>query len=249
MGLFGNDPTPYTSPLLTAPYQPPQLSPFARQAPPAPLAIPPARPPVFYSGPDPASAAVPPSGGQSGAMPGLAGTIANGINDHALTLMALGAGIAQGGVGRGLELASSAAQAERNRALQQFSYLQTFKALTDGGVPPQEAQAAITNPSLMRALVTKYLGARAPGNAARGAASAGAATTNPGQGSASAAGSPAAIAQNSMPNAPLASASAPPVSVPALPPGVPNGSSYSRSRGMWRDGDGNLFDLQGRAVA
>jgi hypothetical protein len=37
-------------------------------------------------------------------------------------------------------------------------FLQTCKALTDGCVPPQEAQAAIGNPSLMRALAAKYLG-------------------------------------------------------------------------------------------
>ena len=66
--------------------------------------------------------------------------------------MALGAGIAQGGVGRGLADAATAAAAERNRQFQQLNFLATYKALTDGGVPPQEAQAAISNPSLMRTL-------------------------------------------------------------------------------------------------
>jgi hypothetical protein len=75
--------------------------------------------------------------------------------------MALGAGIAQGGVGRGL---ADAAAAERNRQFQQLNFLQIYKALTDGGVPPQEAQAAVSNPSLMRALAAKYLGPRSPGS-------------------------------------------------------------------------------------
>ena len=60
---------------------------------------------------------------------------------------------------------ATAAKAERNRQAQQLNFLQTYKALTDGGVPPQEAQAAISNPSLMRTLAVKYLGPRSPGNA------------------------------------------------------------------------------------
>jgi hypothetical protein len=77
--------------------------------------------------------------------------------------VALGASIAQGGVGRGLAAAATAAEAERNRQAQQLNLLQTYKALTDGGVPPQEAQVAIGNPGLMRALAAKYLGPRTSG--------------------------------------------------------------------------------------
>ena len=68
-------------------------------------------------------------------------------------------------MGRGLADAATAAAAERNRQFQQLNFLATYKALTDGGVPPQEAQAAISNPSLMRTLAAKYLGPRAPGYA------------------------------------------------------------------------------------
>jgi hypothetical protein len=49
-----------------------------------------------------------------------------------LGLLANGAGIAQGGVGRGLAAAATAAEAERNRQAQQLNFLQTYKALTDG---------------------------------------------------------------------------------------------------------------------
>ena len=94
--------------------------------------------------------------------------------------MALGAGIAQGGVGRGLADAATAAAAERNRQFQQLNFLATYKALTDGGVPPQEAQAAISNPSLMRALAAKYLGPRSPGNVSSAPAIAPNASPTPG---------------------------------------------------------------------
>ena len=42
--------------------------------------------------------------------------------------MALGAGIAQGGVGRGLADAATAAAAERNGQFQQLNFLATYKA-------------------------------------------------------------------------------------------------------------------------
>ena len=35
----------------------------------------------------------------------------------------------------------------------------------------------------------------------------------------------------------------------ALPPDVAPGASYSPTRNMWRDHNGNRFDLQGRTVA
>ena len=63
-------------------------------------------------------------------------------------------------------MASAAAEAERNRQLQQMSLLQSYKALTDSGVPQQEAIAAVSNPSLMRTLAARYLGARAQMDAA-----------------------------------------------------------------------------------
>jgi hypothetical protein len=161
--IFGGLQIPPTSPLATlaaAQYSPTPGATFPNPAAPAPgpLAIPPAQPPIFLSPPDPSNAA---SAQPSNPFGSLGNAFANGISNHALTLMALGAGIAQGGVGRGLADAATAAAAERNRKVQQLNFLATYKALTDGGVPPQEAQAAIGNPSLMRALAGKYLGAKA----------------------------------------------------------------------------------------
>jgi hypothetical protein len=201
--------------LATAQFRPPPAATFPNPAAPAPLAIPPAQPPIF-SPPAPGSAApAPPASPWDG--------IANGFNSHALTLMALGAGIAQGGVGRGLADAAAALQAERNQQVQRVNLLQTYKALTDGGVPPQEAQAAIGNPGLMRALAAKYLGPRSPGDASSG---------------------PAAP-----PNVPSGANMVPaPASAPALPPNVRPGAAFSFSRDMWRDHTGNRFDRQGKAV-
>ena len=72
--------------------------------------------------------------------------------------MALGADIAQGGVGRVLRMPPPRPQPSVTGNSSKPTSLATYKALTDGGVPPQEAQAAISNPSLMRALAAKYLG-------------------------------------------------------------------------------------------
>jgi hypothetical protein len=159
-GIFGDNFLSLLSPFATAQYRPTPAATFpdpaAPAAPPAPLAIPPAQLPIF-SPPAPGSAAPaqPASPWES---------IANGINNHALTLMALGAGIAQGGVGKGLGLAEAAAQTERNLLAQQVNFKQTYNALTGAGVPADEALAAVVNPSLMRALAVKYLGSKSASN-------------------------------------------------------------------------------------
>ena len=244
---------PASSPLSWLPaaqYRPPSATTFPNPAAPVPgpLAIPPAQPPIFLSPPDPAgAAAAQPASGWGSIGQGLA----NGINNDALTLMALGAGIAQGGVGRGLAAAATAAEAERSRQLQQLNFLQTYKALTDGGVPPPEAQAAIGNPSLMRALAAKYLGPRSPGTASSSpAAPASAAMPDPNPSPPLAANYPGPNWQGNASNALMASAKLPatPPIGPAWPPNVPDGASYSPSRGLWRDRDGNLFDQQGKAL-
>jgi hypothetical protein len=158
-GIFSDDFQSLLSPFATAQYRPTPAATFPNPLPPAPgpLSIPPAQPPIFLSPPDPAGAAP----AQPTSAPGSLGQgLANGINNHALTLMALGAGIAQGGVGQGLAAATTAAQAERSLQAQQFNFLQTYQALHDAGVPADVARAAVTNPNLMRAVAVKYLGSR-----------------------------------------------------------------------------------------
>jgi hypothetical protein len=244
MSIFGNYFDPLASPFATAQYQPGPATPFpnpsASAPPPAPLAIPPALPPSFP--PPQAAAPAPPA-----QPPGAWDSINNGLTNHALTLMALGGGIAQGGVGRGLALAGTAAEAERNRQLQQLNFLQTYNALTSGGVPAGEARAAISNPSLMRALVGKYLGPRSPGPPA---ASPSAANSNPSPALARAVNQPAPNWQGNAASAPVSAPNAPgaPASIPALPPNVASGAAYSASRNLWRDRNGNFFDHRGNAV-
>lgn len=76
----------------------------------------------------------------------------------------------------------------------------------------------------MRALAVKYLGPRS------GAKS-------------------ASVVPSDAPGAPPAGVGASPsAAAPTVPAGVPNGSFFSRSRNLWEDPDGNLFDLQGRPV-
>ena len=231
MSIYDDYSNPYTSSDATVAYNAPQTAGYSSQS-----GSPTNPPPTYYQGP---SASAPPSGGIAGMVQSLANGIVGGIDNHPLTLMSLGAGIAQGGIGRGLALATAAAQAERNLQAQQVNHAHVLNALTGAGVPPDEALAAVLNPSLMRVLAVKYLGPRAGGNAA-GVAPGAAANSAPAGGAASSSSNSAYGASN---NAPAA------WPMPARPSGVPSGSFYSHSRRMWRDGDGNLFNPQGKAVA
>ena len=227
MSIYDDYSNPYTSSDATVAYNAPQTAGYSSQS-----GSPTNPPPTDYQGP---SASAPPSGGIAGMVQNLTNGMVGGIDNHPLTLMSLGAGIAQGGIGRGLALATAAAQAERNLQAQQVNHAHVFNALTGAGVPPDEALAAVLNPSLMRALAVKYLGPHSGGRSA---------TTAPG------AASNSAVAGSNTYNASPASAgaSATATTVPAYPAGVPSGSFFSRSRNLWEDPDGNLFDLQGRLV-
>lgn len=83
------------------------------------------------------------------------------LGNNAQTLMALGAGIAQGGVGRGLQLAAGAAQASHQQQAQRDSVLHAYDVLTDAGVPRALARAAIYDPHIMRAVASAYFGPKA----------------------------------------------------------------------------------------
>ncbi len=178
--------------------------------------------------------------GRQDASPAAAPTNNNPLSANALTLMALGSGIAQGGIGKGLEQAAAAVQADRNRQGQQANLLQTYNALTSSGVPAQEARIAVSNPGAMRAVVMKYFGPRA----SRGSAVAPPAGASSPQ--AYAAPTAGDAAQPSVPDA--ASAQRVAQSGPVPPPGLPDGCQYSPSRCMWRAPDGALFHFHGQAI-
>ncbi len=101
--------------------------------------------------------------GRQDAQPAAAPINNNPLSSNAMTLMALGAGIAQGGIGKGLQLATTAAEADRKQQAQRYAVLQSYDALTDAGVPRDEARAAIYDPRVMRAVAAKYFGPKSQG--------------------------------------------------------------------------------------
>jgi hypothetical protein len=153
--------------LPAASYRPPLASAFPSPPAPGPLSIPPAQPPIFLSPPDPPG---PAPAQPASALGNFGQSLANGINNHALTLMALGAGIAQGGVGQGLASAATAAQAERSLQAQQFNFLQTYKALTDAAPSAPAAPAVPANAGASNASPTPASAANSPGPNLQGSA-------------------------------------------------------------------------------
>jgi hypothetical protein len=89
---------------------------------------------------------------------------ANGVGEflasNPLTLMALGGGIAQGGIGRGLQLAVPAAQAERKEAKQEQLQGITYSALKSAGVPHGQALAGALNPEILKTIARAHFEAR-----------------------------------------------------------------------------------------
>ena len=121
IGFFGHNLEELAPPDTSAQYQDPRAGSVPSPYGPGSPLIPAQRPDVFYSDPNPATAPLPTGGPPVGILQQLANGLTAGIDSHPLTLMALGAGIAQGGVGRGLDLAAAAAQAERNLQAQQVN--------------------------------------------------------------------------------------------------------------------------------
>jgi hypothetical protein len=99
----------------------------------------------------PAAAAGAPSADAGGG-----GSFANGagnfLSSYPLMLMALGGGIAQGGIGRGLQMAVPAAAAEQAQRKAQQAQGATYQALLGSGVPQGQALAAALNPEALKAI-------------------------------------------------------------------------------------------------
>jgi hypothetical protein len=165
--------------------------------------------------------------------------------------MALGAGIAQGGVGRGLALAGQAVEGERNRQLQQLNFPHTYSALTNAGVPPDLAQAAITNPGVMQSVAQRYFGPRSPGSAAPASAP-NAPNSNPSLTPAPAVNQPVAKWRGGAGSTPATVPTTAPTAaamLPAMPPNLSNVAAYHPTLNLWRDRDGNIFGPTGDRVA
>lgn len=86
------------------------------------------------------------------------GGISNALNNHSLMLMALGAGTMQGGFGKGLQLAGTAAQAENKTGLTTANQIATMQALIAKGVDPATARVMATNSGLLTSAGPQALG-------------------------------------------------------------------------------------------
>lgn len=86
--------------------------------------------------------------------PGMLGMLGNGISQNPMTLMALGAGIMQGGFGKGLEMAVPAAMADQKTRLTSQNQNLTYKALIKKGIDSETALAATVNPTLLQSLLS-----------------------------------------------------------------------------------------------
>jgi hypothetical protein len=90
----------------------------------------------------------------------LLSSLGQGLRDNSSMLMALGGGMMTGGLGRGFQAAAAASEADSKRQAENASRNATLQALLQAGVPAATAQAAATNPDLLKAI-----GARAFGQA------------------------------------------------------------------------------------
>ena len=91
--------------------------------------------------------------------------IQSGLSDRSSQVLAIGAGFAGApNIGQGISRAAAAAipakAADEKRVLTQASQRSTYEALIKAGVPRDQAIAGLTNPDIMKSLVTNYLGDR-----------------------------------------------------------------------------------------
>lgn len=90
--------------------------------------------------------------GGGGFMDALQGFLGN----HSNALMGLGAGIASGGLQRGVGGMAQGGQLDYQRNMQQGSLASTYQALIQSGIPAAEAQAMALNPELLKTLAPQH---------------------------------------------------------------------------------------------
>lgn len=131
----------------------------------APVTVPPADETALPSNAQPAiGKAVQPSASEP-AQPGVMAGLNNFIDTHRNQLMGLAAGLAGApslgtGISRGLTGASAGSQLDIKQAMQQGAIGPTYRALVSAGVPPQQALAAVYNPTILKSVTENYLGDR-----------------------------------------------------------------------------------------
>ncbi len=87
--------------------------------------------------------------------PGFGDRLSNGLAANPLTLMTLGAGIAQGGIGKGLQFAAAGAQADQSNRLKQATRTATYAALKARGMSDADALLAMQSPEALKAVLPK----------------------------------------------------------------------------------------------
>lgn len=129
---------------------------------------------VPAQGPSPAQSAapmspplgLPPMGQNAGTLSSMFGNadgsgILNGIHGflsaHQNALQGLGAGIASGGLQRGVPGMAQGAQQDYQLNMQRNSLAGTYQALIASGVPPAQAQAMTLNPELLKTMAPTYM--------------------------------------------------------------------------------------------
>lgn len=90
-----------------------------------------------------------------GGLGSLFGGLSDAIAANPMTLMALGAGISQGGFGKGLQMAMPAMAMDRQTQQQSQSQRATIAALKARGVPDADIALAASSPDNMKALLSR----------------------------------------------------------------------------------------------
>lgn len=155
-------------PQAVAPTPVPMPQPRPAEAP--PRVLPPAVADAQASAPAqqqgaPASLAATPAAAPAAQEPSIFSRVGDKINQNANLLIGLGAGMAGApsigtGISRGLTGASAGSQLDQKQAMQQGAIGPTYRALVSAGVPPQQALAAVYNPTILKSVTENYLGDR-----------------------------------------------------------------------------------------
>lgn len=87
--------------------------------------------------------------------PGFMDRLSNGLAANPMTLMTLGAGIAQGGVGKGLQYAAAGSQADRTNRQKQLTQTATYAALKARGMSDADALLAMQSPEALKAVLPR----------------------------------------------------------------------------------------------
>jgi len=87
--------------------------------------------------------------------PGFMDRLSNGLAANPMTLMTLGAGIAQGGIGKGLQYAAAGSQADRTNRQKQLTQTATYAALKARGMSDADALLAMQSPEALKAVLPR----------------------------------------------------------------------------------------------